>query len=227
MLLMTSCSLQGRVEPVVGIKTFRSSTDRVADKVVQTTLTSLDADMQNEIALFHHRLFGLATDHPAIMSGSLCYGELSRNDPVVPDVWKPGNMFYLEMELGAGDLTTFTASGSLVRKDGTRLNNTYLLLPGEESERGSEGGGGAPAARPGGDEAKQIEMAKVATSVPVGGKAAHPTDRETVVRHLFKQLAEGVAHMHKHGMCHRDLKLENIIISKQMTLQIIDFGSGE
>ena len=186
---------EGRVEPVVGIKTFRSSTDRDAKKVMATPLSTLDEDMQNEINLFHHRLFSLATDHPAIMSGSLCYGELLRSDAAIPDVWWPGNMFYLEMELGAGDLTTFTMNGSLARGDKTRLLNTYLLLGTEGQSRCKH--------------------------------ASNPVDKETVVRHLFKQLAEGIAHLHKHGMCHRDLKLENIIISKQMTLQLIDFGSGK
>jgi serine/threonine protein kinase len=47
---------------------------------------------------------------------------------------------------------------------------------------------------------------------------------EYEARHLFIQIAHGVEHMHKHFICHRDLKLENIILDVNGVPKIIDFG---
>ncbi|CAK9046234.1 MAP/microtubule affinity-regulating kinase 3 [Durusdinium trenchii] len=48
--------------------------------------------------------------------------------------------------------------------------------------------------------------------------------RESEGRHVFRQLLDGVEHMHSHQIIHRDLKLENILInSKEERVKII-FG---
>lgn len=48
---------------------------------------------------------------------------------------------------------------------------------------------------------------------------------ESVCKHLFKGLLMGLLHIHeKHGICHRDLKLENILLSKGGNVVIADFG---
>lgn len=34
-------------------------------------------------------------------------------------------------------------------------------------------------------------------------------------REMFRSILEGVRHCHKHGVAHRDLKLENILLTKE------------
>eukprot|EP01129_Flabellula_baltica_P017017 TRINITY_DN929_c0_g2_i3.p1 TRINITY_DN929_c0_g2~~TRINITY_DN929_c0_g2_i3.p1 ORF type:complete len:392 (+),score=74.25 TRINITY_DN929_c0_g2_i3:579-1754(+) len=54
----------------------------------------------------------------------------------------------------------------------------------------------------------------------------HLTEDQT--RNIIKQLLKGVDHMHKKGVAHRDLKLENILITsndeENPTIKISDFG---
>jgi len=47
---------------------------------------------------------------------------------------------------------------------------------------------------------------------------------ENGARRLFRQLANGVAHMHSHGCFHRDLKLENLVLTSNWDLMIMDYG---
>lgn len=44
---------------------------------------------------------------------------------------------------------------------------------------------------------------------------------------LFKQLLRGVAYLHAHGIAHRDIKLENLLMTDQGHLKITDFGVSE
>lgn len=46
---------------------------------------------------------------------------------------------------------------------------------------------------------------------------------EAKIRNFIYQILQGLAYMHKHGFFHRDMKPENILISKD-TLKIADFG---
>lgn len=53
---------------------------------------------------------------------------------------------------------------------------------------------------------------------------------EMTAQHFFKQLTEGVAYCHREKMIHRDLKLENLLLTKESdpnnlpVLKIVDFG---
>ncbi|KAH7018276.1 serine/threonine-protein kinase hal4 [Microdochium trichocladiopsis] len=51
--------------------------------------------------------------------------------------------------------------------------------------------------------------------------------RETDRLCLFKQLCQGVNYLHSHGIAHRDIKLENLLITKDSKLKITDFGVSE
>jgi hypothetical protein len=50
--------------------------------------------------------------------------------------------------------------------------------------------------------------------------------KENVFRIIFKQIFEAMDYIHKLGMAHRDIKLENILIKKNYEIKIIDFGFG-
>lgn len=44
---------------------------------------------------------------------------------------------------------------------------------------------------------------------------------------LFKQLVQGLNYLHNNGIAHRDVKLENLLLTRQSKLKITDFGVSE
>ena len=50
--------------------------------------------------------------------------------------------------------------------------------------------------------------------------------KENIFRIIFRQIFEAMDYLHKQGMAHRDIKLENILIKKNYEIKIIDFGFG-
>ncbi|RWS31435.1 testis-specific serine/threonine-protein kinase 3-like isoform X1 [Leptotrombidium deliense] len=52
----------------------------------------------------------------------------------------------------------------------------------------------------------------------------HSAIPEAKAKKWFKQIAEGLRHIHLQGIAHRDLKSENVLIDKQGNAKITDFG---
>ena len=49
---------------------------------------------------------------------------------------------------------------------------------------------------------------------------------EDQARHVFKQIASAVAHLHQLRIVHRDIKDENLLIDSNFNVKLIDFGSA-
>jgi serine/threonine protein kinase len=47
---------------------------------------------------------------------------------------------------------------------------------------------------------------------------------EPMARHIFNQILNGLEHFQTVGVCHRDMSLENLMITRDMTCIIIDLG---
>ena len=49
---------------------------------------------------------------------------------------------------------------------------------------------------------------------------------EKISKFLFRQIIEGIQHIHSKKIVHRDIKLENILIDLNNKIKICDFGIG-
>jgi serine/threonine protein kinase len=60
----------------------------------------------------------------------------------------------------------------------------------------------------------------------VNGKTLDNVPRLSIPRlvQVFEKIASGLVHMHRHGVCHADLKPNNIMVSRGGDVKILDFG---
>ncbi|OAD74754.1 hypothetical protein PHYBLDRAFT_132906 [Phycomyces blakesleeanus NRRL 1555(-)] len=54
----------------------------------------------------------------------------------------------------------------------------------------------------------------------------HQNFDEPLAKNIFRQIASCVAQLDKLGICHRDIKDENIVIDRNYQVKLIDFGSA-
>ena len=47
---------------------------------------------------------------------------------------------------------------------------------------------------------------------------------EKITQQIFKQLVQAISYCHEKNICHRDLKLENILVDESNVVKVIDFG---
>lgn len=52
----------------------------------------------------------------------------------------------------------------------------------------------------------------------------HKAFGEEGARYFMNQLVDVLVYLNSKGLCHRDIKLENILLTDDLTLKMIDFG---
>lgn len=63
------------------------------------------------------------------------------------------------------------------------------------------------------------DIGELFTFITMGGKLS-----ERYARYFFKQLIDGLGYLHERGFSHRDLKLDNLLLTENFDLKIADLG---
>ncbi|BFZ57326.1 hypothetical protein PYCC9005_004378 [Savitreella phatthalungensis] len=72
-----------------------------------------------------------------------------------------------------------------------------------------------------------LELCKKGVVMDIGFNSdSKPLDDETA-RHFFRDLILGVEYLHAQGIAHRDIKPDNLLLSSDDVLKIVDFGVSE
>lgn len=48
--------------------------------------------------------------------------------------------------------------------------------------------------------------------------------KEDYAKYIFKQIVDGLVHIHQKGVLHRDIKLDNILLDGKGNVKLADFG---
>ena len=51
--------------------------------------------------------------------------------------------------------------------------------------------------------------------------------KEDDARRIFSEILSAVEHAHRNGIVHRDLKTENVLLDKNLSIKLADFGFGQ
>lgn len=72
-----------------------------------------------------------------------------------------------------------------------------------------------------------LELCKkgVVMNIGFGANASAYSDEEC--RHFFRDLILGIEYLHAQGIAHRDIKPDNLLLSSDLVLKIVDFGVSE
>merc|ERR1719230_1202466 len=50
---------------------------------------------------------------------------------------------------------------------------------------------------------------------------------EPDARRFFRQIVDAVVYLHEEGICHRDIKMENVVLDADGTARLVDFGAAK